>query len=214
MTSTETFQSEFLKHYLTFGIGALGKRDTDALVMHLLDKYGLPGAGPLHKYSNQDASVLLRAPVSRIKQLRYESSLKYGEGRVEDQALARLLVALNGAALDLDGETIHLVIEDALAKNWLQGQLKTQGLLFDHSFNAELLKVDAAGLFRLADQFFDAKAIQRFKEEFEGIRKEKQRDKLRDAFAKLAKEFASDAAKRAGVAVARHFAMYLPGIGI
>ena len=214
MTSTQTFQSEFLQHYLTFGIGALGKRDTDALVMYLLDKYGLPGAGPLHKYSNQDTSVLLRAPVSRIKQLRYESGLKYGEGRVEDQALARLLVALNGAALDIDAEKIHIVIEDALAKNWLQGQLKTQGLVFDHSFNAELLKVDAAGLFKLLEQFFDAKAIQRFKEQFDSIEKENQRDKLRDGFAKLAKEFAADAAKRAGVAVARHFAMYLPGIGV
>src|SRR4051794_27101493 len=155
MTTTGTFQADFLKHYLAFGIGALGKRDTDALVMHLLEKYGLPGAGPLHKYSNQDASVLLRAPGSRIKQLRYESGLKYGDGRVEDQALARLLVALNAAVLDLDGQKIHIVIEDALAKNWLQGQLKTQGLMFDHSFNAELLKVDAAGLFTLLDQFFD-----------------------------------------------------------
>ena len=89
-----------------------------------------------------------------------------------------------------DDGRIHLVIEDALAKNWLRGQLKTQDLLFDHSFNAELLKVDAAGLFRLLDQFLDAKAIQRFKDEFERIQKEKQRDKLRDA------------AKRAGVAVA------------
>jgi hypothetical protein len=213
MTYTECFQSEFLKHYLSFGIGALGKRDTDALVMYLLDKYGLPGAGALHKYSNQDASVLLRAPVSRIKQLRYEAGLKYGEGRVEDQALARLLVALNGAALDLDGEKIHIVIEDSLAKNWLQGQLKTHGLLFDHSFNAELLKVDAAGLFNLLGQFFDVKAIERFKAEFENIRKEKQRDKLREGFAKLAKEFARDAAKEAGAAVARHFVMYLPGIG-
>lgn len=213
MTIAENFQSEFLKHYLAFGIGALGKRDTDALVMHLLEKYGLPGAGPLHKYSNQDASVLLRAPVSRIKQLRYESGLKYGDGRVEDQALARLLVALNGAVLDIDGQKIHIVIEDALAKNWLQGQLKTQGFMFDHSFNAEVLKVDAAGLFKLLDQFFDPKAIQRFKEQFEAMQKDQQRDKLHDRFKSVAKEFAMDAAKRAGVAVARHFAMYLPSIG-
>src|SRR5689334_11739959 len=213
MTNTESFQSEFLKHYLAFGIGGLGKRDTDALVMHLLDKYGLPGAGPLHKYSNQDTSVLLRAPVSRIKQLRYESGLKYAAGRIEDQALARLLVALNGASLDLDAHKIHIVIEDALAKNWLQGQLKTHGLMFDHSFNAELLKVDTAGLFKLLDQFFDPKAIQRFKEQFEAMQKDQQRDKLHDRFKFVAKEFAMEAAKRAGVAVARHFAMYLPGIG-
>jgi hypothetical protein len=145
--------------------------------------------------------------------LRYESGLKYGEGRIEDQALARLLVALNGAVLDVEGDKIHIVIEDALAKNWLQGQLKTHGLVFDHSFNAELLKVDTAGLFMLLDQFFDAKAIARFKEQFESIRKDQQRDKLREKFASLAKEFAADAAKKAGVAVARHFAMYLPGIG-
>jgi hypothetical protein len=213
VTTAENFQTEFLRNYLMFGIGTLGKRDTDALVMYLLDKYGLSGTGPLHKYSNQDASVLLRAPVSRIKQLRYESGLKYGNERIEDQALARLLVALNGAALDVDADKIHIVIEDALAKNWLQGQLKTQGLLFDHSFNAELLKVDAAGLFKLLEQFFDTKALQRFKEQFAAMQKEKQRNKLRERFVELAKEFAVDAAKEAGVAVARHFAMYLPHIG-
>jgi len=74
--------------------------------------------------------------------------------------------------------------------------------------------VDADGLFKLLGQFFDAKAIQRFKEQFEAMQNEKQKDKLRAGFAKLAKEFAMEAARRAGVAVARHFAMYLPGAGM
>jgi transposase len=37
-----------------------------------------------------------------------------------------------------------LIIEDALAKNWLQGQLKASAQIFDHSFNTEIIKVSPA----------------------------------------------------------------------
>ena len=30
----KTFESEFLEHYLAFGLGGLAKKDTDALVMY------------------------------------------------------------------------------------------------------------------------------------------------------------------------------------
>jgi phenylpyruvate tautomerase PptA (4-oxalocrotonate tautomerase family) len=208
-TKPDTFESEFLTHYLAAGIGTMAKKDIDALVMYLLDKYGIPGTGSLNKYPNQETSVLLKATVSKIKQLRYEAGLKYG-GRVEDKALARLLAALNAAVLDVDSKKIHLIIEDVLAKNWLQGQLKLHGLIFDHSFNSEVLKVDSKGLFKLLGQFFDSKLTERFKEQFEKATKEQKAEKLRESFVKLAKEFAGEAARKAGASVAAYFGLYLP----
>ena len=202
----DTFQSEFLQHYLAVGIGALGKKDTDALVMHLLDKYGLPGGTPLAGYPNQEVSALLKAPVSKIKQLRYEAGLKYG-GRVEDQARARLLQALARAVLELDGKRVHLIIEDTLAKQWLQGELKNRGLLFDLSFNNELLKVDAKGLFALLAEVFDKTETERFAKAYEQLLAKQAGDALRAEFGKLVKGYALKAAEKAGGAVLTGFGL-------
>jgi len=203
----ENFKTEFLKHYLSVGIGALSKKDTDALVMYLLDKYGHDGPVPLYKYPNQEVSALLKVPTTKIKQLRYEAGLKYG-GRVEDQAKAKLLTALSRAVLEIESRKVCLVIEDALAKNWLQGQLKNNGLIFDHSFNTEIIKVDPKGLFSVLGQFFDSEQTEKFRLAFEKLEKEKKDDQLRAGFVKIATAFAAEAAKKVGGAVLAHYGLY------
>ena len=203
-TPAKTFKSEFLEHYMSVSVGALSKKDTDALVMHLLDKYGIEVGVPLSKYPNQEVSALLRIPASKVRQLRYEAGLKYG-GRVEDQAKARLLLALSRSVIDVESKTVCLVIEDALAKNWLQGQLKNNGLIFDHSFNSEIVKVKAAGLFHVLGQVFDKDQTQTFELAFEKLVKEKKDEQLRTGFVKLAGAFAVGAAKAAGGAVLANF---------
>lgn len=209
LNAEESFKTEFLRHYLALGMGALSKKDIDVLVMHLLDKFGYDASGPLYKYPNQEASALLKIPATKVKQLRYESGLKFG-GRVEDQAKARLLVALSHAVLEVESKRICLIIEDALAKNWLQGQLKNNGLIFDHSFNAEIVKVDANGLFTVLRQFFGAQQTEKFEAAYQDLQSQKQKGEIRDAFLKLAKEFASEAAKQAGAGV---FAIFKSFIG-
>ena len=203
-SATKTFKSEFLEHYMSVSVGALSKKDTDALVMHLLDKYGIDDGVPLAMYPNQEVSALLRIPAAKVRQLRYEAGLKYG-GRVEDQAKAKLLLALSRSVLEVESKTVCLVIEDALAKNWLQGQLKNNGLIFDHSFNTEIVKVKAAGLFHVLGQVFDKTQTQTFESAFEKLVKEKKDQQLRDGFVKLAGAFATGAAKAAGGAVLAKF---------
>jgi hypothetical protein len=46
------FKTDFLENYLKFGLGSMPKSDIDALVMHLLDLYGVGGSGSLATYSN------------------------------------------------------------------------------------------------------------------------------------------------------------------
>lgn len=208
-TSSESFKSEFLKHYLSVAIGALGKRDTDALVMHLLDKYGLADGVPLARYPNQEASALLRVPVAKIRQLRHEAALKYG-GRVEDQASARLLVALSQGVLELEGRTIRLVIEDRLAKDWLQGQLKQHGVVYDLALNREIVKVPAKGLFAVLGELFDKPQTQAFQEAFDKLVHDKRGEQLRAGFLKLAGSFATEAARKAGGAVLAIFGVLSP----
>ena len=194
------FEKEFLENYLKFGLGSMPKSDIDALVMHLIDLYGVNGSGPLAIYGNQTVSERLKTPVTKIKKLRYDAALKFG-GRIEDQAMGRLLAALSKASLEPDGEKVCLIIEDALAKNWLQGQLKINQHIFDHSFNTEIVKVSSSGLFQVLDSVFDKKELETFKAGYEAAKNKKTAEARTKAFKGVAKKFAEGAAKAAGAGV-------------
>lgn len=204
------FEKVFLENYLKFGLGSMTKSEIDALVMYLLDVYGLNGSGPLAKLSNQAVSELLKTPVSKVKKLRYDAALKFGE-RVEDQAKGRLLAALSKASLEPDGEKICLIIEDTLAKNWLQGQLKQHQHIFDHSFNTEIVKVSSAGLFQVLETIFDKGEIEKFKKGYKNAKNKKKAEDRVKAFKSVALKFAEGAAKAAGEGVLSVLRAYLGG---
>ncbi len=194
------FEQEFLANYLKFGLGSMPKSDIDALVMHLLDRYGLDGSGPLAYHGNQTVSERVKAPVAKVKKLRYEAALKFG-GSIEDQAKGRLLAALSKATIDVEGDKIYLVIEDSLSKNWLQGQLKIYQQIFDHSFNTEIVKVSATGLFQVLRAVFDETELDRFAAGYDQAKKKVSLEAQRTFFRTVAKKFAEGAAKKAGEAV-------------
>ncbi len=204
------FEDEFLENYLQLGLGSMPKSDIDALVMHLIDKYGYEKSLPQAQYKNQSVSETLKTPVSKIKKLRYDAALKFG-GRVEDQAKARLLAALSDASLEAEGDKICLIIEDTLAKNWLQGQLKNNQLIFEHSFNTEIIKVSSSGLFLVLKEFFDKDAIEAFKKGYETAKKKADATATREAFKKVALKFAEAAAKKAGGGVVTIFKTLITG---
>ena len=204
------FKEEFLNNYLQFGLGSMPKSDIDALVMHLIDKYGTNHLTAQAIYSNQQVSQNLKTPVSKIKTLRYNAALKFG-GKVEDEARARLLIALSNATLDSEGKNICMIIEDSLAKNWLQGQLKNNQLIFDHSFNTEIIKVSSEGLFKVLKSFFDIQEIENFEEKYNKAKNYEDKKKLKDTFKELAKSFANGMAKKAGETVFAIFKAKLTG---
>lgn len=199
-----SFEQEFLQKYLALGLGSMAKTDVDALVMHLIDKYGHQGSPPMAIYKNQTVSERLRTPVAKVKKLRYEAALKYGGG-IEEQAMARLLLALAQSSFDVEGDKICLIIEDTLAKNWLQGQLKNNQLIFEHSFNTEILKVNSDGLFAVLKQVFDLNALNDFEQALEKAKDQQKAAAIRQKFNKLAFKFAETAAKKAGGSVATIF---------
>jgi len=205
------FEKEFLDNYLKFGLGSMPKSDIDALVMYLLDMHGINGGGPLATYGNQTVSERLKTPVTRIKKLRYDAALKFGE-RIEDQAMGRLLAALSKASLEPDGEKICLIIEDSLAKNWLQGQLKIHQQIFDHSFNTEIVKVSSDGLFQVLETVFNKTELAKFKSGYQTAKKKKDAAARAKAFKDVAKKFAEGAAKAAGSGVVKVLKAQISGI--
>lgn len=194
------FKKDFLDSYLKFGLGSMPKSDIDALVMHLLDLYGVDGSGALSIYSNQTVSERLKTPLSKVKKMRYDAALKFG-GRIEDQAMGRLLAALSKASLEPDGEKICLIIEDSLAKNWLQGQLKIHQHIYDNSFNSEIVKVSSTGLFQVLGTVFDKKELEKFRTGYETAKKKKTAQDRVKAFKGVVLKFAEGAAKAAGTGV-------------
>ena len=191
------FVNQFLTQYLKNGMGSMSKADIDALVMYMLDNYTSKSGSNLQQLSNQTVSELLRAPVTKIKKLRYEAGLKYGE-RVEDEAKKRFISILSNAVFDIDSGKINLIVEDSLAKNWLQGQLKAHGQYFEHTFNTEVVSIQPDGFFRVLQILLPDQDVEDFKSKFEGLMQEKNRAKIVKAFAEIAKSFAKGAFSKLG----------------
>ena len=195
-----TFESEFLDYYLRLGLGSMPKSDIDALVMSLIDKYGLNGSSSLKPLSNQIVSERLKTPVAKIKKLRYEAALKFG-GKVEEEAQIRLLAALSNASLESDGKKVCIIIEDTLAKSWLQGQLKIHQQIFDHPFNTEVIRVSGEGLFSVLASIFDPEQTEIFKSSYCKIQKEVDQTTRMKLFKGAAVNFAEGAASAIGASV-------------
>lgn len=204
--SPKNFASEFLEHYLQNGIGSMSKSDTDSLVMYLLDKYSHQNGVALQGLSNQVASETLRAPLYKIKRLRYEAGLKYG-GRAEDEAQRRFLVGLSKAAMEINQKTgepakITLIIEDVLAKNWIQGHIKENRLVFDNSFNTEIIKVEPGAFFAVLRTLLNKAEVNTFEKQYNALAKQKKGNDLVSGFSELLKSFVKGAATTSGGIVA------------
>ena len=137
-----SFEKEFLDNYLRFGLGSMTKTDIDALVMYLIDKYGLSQGEPMKEKSNQMVSEQLKTPVSKVKNLRYAASLKFSES-IETEAKSRFKNCLLSISFSTDAKEVKFLVEDQLAKTWFQGKLKEHNLFYDGSFNSEAIKVDS-----------------------------------------------------------------------
>lgn len=137
------FKEKFLSHYLAAGMGSFSKRDIDVLIMHLLNEEGTTNSIPLKDMTHQQVSFLLRTPITKIKSLRYEAALKYGgsSDNLAEQAKIEFFKICARAKFEVTEKLVCFVIEDTLTKNWLQGELKKNGLIFDNSFNTEIVKV-------------------------------------------------------------------------
>lgn len=189
------FKKEFLQHYLASGIGTMSKRDVDALVMHILDEQGDTQGLPLKRMSNQEASVRLRAPVARIKSLRYEAMLKFKDDNLR-LAKWKFLEVLARSHFDSTSKKIGLVIEDTFTKNWLQGLLKSNGLVFDNSFNTEIVKVDLKDFCNVLAVLYDEKSVAALKKKMEAAVS----NEVALSFPEIKKEFLKGAASGLGEA--------------
>jgi len=156
---TKGFVSDFLQEYLSDGIGAKTKREIDILVMNLLMNY----AGLADK-SNQELSILLQAPESKIKSLRYEARLKYPPDA--DYVKREFLYILLRSQPDFARGKIIFAIEDEFLRHAIQGQLKSKGMFADSSFNTEIVRIDRNSLEIVIGELYDEATAKAFHDGF------------------------------------------------
>lgn len=130
------------------GLGAIPKRDLDALLIFLLEKH----LGWSSR-TNQELSILLRLPVPKIKSLRYEGALRYTQD-LDGEFRRRLRRLLRLAAFSEDKKSLQFVVEDYATRFVLEEYLKKQGRVAQWSFNDEAITAPIPALAVLiADQF-------------------------------------------------------------
>jgi hypothetical protein len=187
----EAFARDFIEEYLSRGLGALGKRDIDILVMHLLERHA-----DIRMKGNQELSIALQTDVSTIKSLRYKAKLRYPP---TDPAFvaADFLYVLARAQFEAEKGRLVFIIEDAFIRNVIQGQLKKQGALYDSSFNSELFKVRVEHLQPTLVQFYGPLIANKFLKEMNQIVKNDEKVK----FPEVKRAFILGAAKGLGSAV-------------
>lgn len=131
----------FIEQYISRGFGSMTKNDFEVFIFNRL--LSMPEYQGKDNYS---LSILLRIPESKIKRLRYESALKYGDGKVNYKEKVKAL--LTCAQLRGGDRKIVFQVEDVLLKSYISSVLKKDGRSIDTSFNPELVVI------RLEDYYY------------------------------------------------------------
>lgn len=147
------FAEAFLKEFVSKGFGNYGKRDTDVLVYHLLTKDGV-----FKSMTNHQIAMMLRTTPTKVKNLKYESALRFPEEGVkyDDSYFKRKLAEyFKNPSIKIDHDWIYIQIEDGFLLDALKAKFKQSNEVLDGSFNNELVKVTSAGLATILDSILE-----------------------------------------------------------
>jgi hypothetical protein len=183
---TKSFVNDFLQEYLSDGMGAKTKREIDILIMNLLMNYA-----DLAGKSNQELSILLQAPESKIKGLRYEARLKYPPDA--DYIKREFLYILNRAQFDVSKGKIVFVMEDDFLRHAIQGQLKSKGMFADTSFNTEIIRIDKNSLESVIGELYGKEIAEAFHDGFSEMEDQAEGEDIGAAFKEALLKFVVDA---------------------
>lgn len=134
----DSFGKEFLSHYFTRGFGYLSKKEIELQIFTQLCEAGVFMGGGSNKL--QQASVLLRIPIARVRTLTYEMQLRSG---IVDDAWFRvkLLNAIATTRYKQSEEKIEFGVEDPMLRAEIEGRLKSEGRFPDYGMSREILHI-------------------------------------------------------------------------
>ena len=139
--------SDIIRRYLNRGFGSMNKNDFEVWIFNYLLQ------NDFNAKTNFDISIELGIPESKVKRLRYEASLKYGDPKNTAQYNKAFLSLLNNVTLKKGSDKIiQFAVEDLQLRKYLDSILKKKGLFSDTSFNTEVITITIGDLAVLLDE--------------------------------------------------------------
>lgn len=156
----------FIESYISRGFGSMTKNDFEVYIFNWLiaiDK-------DYKDLSDYDLSIRLRIPISKVKRLRYEASLKYQKNEKDSrkqqivEKLTELLKVCKYRETEKGG--ISFVVNDKFLREYLQNYLNQNGRFFDSSFNSNIVSIATTDFIFLLENLLlseeDKKQIMKF----------------------------------------------------
>lgn len=142
----QEFAEKFVELYLGRGFGSLPKSEIDLYVFYLLTK-----TREYADKSNYEISTLLKIPESRVKALKLNSTLKFGEAINSKAVLSRTVQRFVDSEQFAEFGTgkVELSLEDPIEKRELENFLKIRGYHAEYALNSEVLRISPVRLFEL-----------------------------------------------------------------
>ena len=131
-----------IEKYCDRGFGSMNKNDFEVFIFNklLMTKYS--------GRSDYDISIDLAIPLSKVKRLRYESSLKYPQ-QVEYRKL--FIESLKGARYDKERNVVLFPVENIALRHFLRNVLMKKGNFYDTSFNSDIIKISKGDFLNLLE---------------------------------------------------------------
>lgn len=148
---------DILSAYIERGFGSMTKNDFEVWIFHRLL------SGRLYGKTNREISIELRIPDAKVKRLRYEADLKWGNPSDDSSYHDALVNVIKKAKLVKNRTQILLVIEDTALLKYLDAKMKSANIAWDKSFNTENIYID----FTQYDTFCKKVLTQEYKEAIE-----------------------------------------------
>ena len=141
--------TDFVDYYLKKGFGSMTKKDVELWVFNYLLH------NKLKDKRDFEVSKELKIPVSRVKNLRYETELIYEESDSE-QFVSHLKESLKKAKCRVgasEGKVI-LSIPDKMLRQYLADRLEQDGRIYDSSFNSAIVSLSASDYFWILETLY------------------------------------------------------------
>lgn len=129
------FSKFFLDQYFGKGFGSMNKADIEIMVFHALQRFG-----EVAEMSDFEVCKFLKIPEAKVKRLRYESYIVYGNHSDEELKI-KLYNYLSNARFLKEKGYIEFNIEDKFLRNWFYSKVKEIKGFTDTSHNREIVKI-------------------------------------------------------------------------
>jgi len=143
---TGNFAESFLKIFVENGFGALGKRDIDVLVFHLLIQDGM------YEFPKDifRACRELRLTEARVRNLYRAAQLRYSLYD-EDEAKTRFVEVIQKGQFELQSGKLVFIVRDPLLRQYFEEWVAACDCFTDTSFNKNLVVMSVDGFKKVVE---------------------------------------------------------------